>query len=274
MQITDRLKNLTTIEEFSTFFHCLRWNYPLLGGRRASYLETKGTICLNDFIKIFNEKLTPSFVEKQGAITRALSLITAIEQIDEETARAPTLFRRIATFIRRFFGNFFFNRNTVLRDMVNLLSRCQTAQAIQATPIEDIVLSMTLDEQCKQPLLTPEHLESDLQNVAQLVTNRKWAPILYNKVAGHFGEPAIRTAFTQLYIDPFRFEWLARYVVWTNPKAERSFFEQLNWPPSLEQEKIITELFNGTSNHYMNISMPMWMQRPPAPAAEPHESKK
>lgn len=99
-------------DQIIDFLNNLSWRVGLFGGRRLVLdVGFRGSLCINEMIKKLN-------VEHNRLCTAKLpAIIKKLEELDKKgdfLLAKSSLFKRAATSVRRFFGNYGYNRQANL----------------------------------------------------------------------------------------------------------------------------------------------------------------
>jgi len=129
MKIKENLVSCKSAKDFTDFCKRLTPTFGTFGGRRFSISDKSDTLCLNDLIKHLD------LLQVKYSQEPALYLEDLDQRAEGLLKREKSLLFRIVTYIKRFFSNLVYNRQTVIKKLkavaerrINILQeRIQTA---------------------------------------------------------------------------------------------------------------------------------------------------
>lgn len=108
------------------FINELQWQkIGFFGGRKLVHAKYSGTLCLNDIVKTLTLN-SENFSDKE--LVALITQVKAMDKTGDQLLAESFSYQKKFTSIRRFFGNFNYNRNTQLEYLTSIANR-QNADA-------------------------------------------------------------------------------------------------------------------------------------------------
>lgn len=136
MDISERLKQCDSAESVKNFTEQLTCKIGIFGGRRFYMQNQAGSVCLNDVVKRLQEifeayQKTSEDDDLQKKVDETLEFSSSAKKLEYLDSNAnkkleeSSIFQRIFTAVKQWFGNWGYNRKKVLDGMIEAYKKCQ-----------------------------------------------------------------------------------------------------------------------------------------------------
>lgn len=260
MNISDQLNQCKETHTLFYFLHALNPDIGKWGGRRFCVTDRSDSLSLNDIVKRLDAVYKTSAKDDLTDQKNVMELIKKIKNKDllaNQLLVRKGIFIRILTAVKRWVGNFGFNRQKILdnieKEATNSIKTIEDKmERLQKLSIGELVnelmncaLAAKLAEIQKQKSAGQENQTSQKNNFefVEGILSSKIAKIFeYQWGVTTTTDPEILDAFAQFKNEPEKFKGLANLIARASTwhmKDIFKFLEDLEWPSqALKEEEL------------------------------------